>query len=101
MHSPRVLGLIALAAIAVAGVSFAVVDVSAANGCVAAACSGDIPVFAITFALLGAFAALVAVVPAVSWVVNALREAAKHDPESDRELTRAVRTRGRVFEEDL
>lgn len=100
MQSPRVLGLVALAAIGVAGVSFAVVDVTVATACTGAACR-DIPVFAIVFSLLGGLAALIAVVPAVSWAVTALRKAAQHDPEADRELTRAVRTRGRLADEDL
>lgn len=101
MHSPRVLGMVALAALGVAGVSFAVVDVSVANGCGTTLCSGGIPVFAIAFAVLGGLAAVVAAVPAVAWVVIALREAAHHDPERDRELVRAVRARGRVADDEL
>jgi hypothetical protein len=100
MHSPRVLGVVALTAILVAAVSFAVVDVTIADGCSADACRGGIPIVAITFAALGALAALVSVLPAVTWIVEAIRtaRAASHE-EDDRELARAVRARP-VYPED-
>lgn len=103
MHSPRVLGVIALCAILVAAVSFAVVDVSIADGCGAGPCNAGIPVVAITFAALGGLAALVSVVPAVGWIVEAIRtaRAAQHDPEQDRELVRAHRERRRFDTEEL
>lgn len=92
MHSPRVLGVVALTAILVAAVSFAVVDVTIADGCGEGACRAGIPVVAITFAALGALAALVSVLPAVTWIVEAIRTArATH--EDDGELARAARAR--------
>ena len=59
MHSSRVLGVVALTAILVAAISFAVVDVSIAAGCDEGPCNTGIPIVAITFAALGALAALV------------------------------------------
>ena len=93
MHSPRVLGVVALAAIVVAAVSFAVVDVTIADGCVAKSCDTGIPLVAISFAALGALAALVSIVPAVGWIVEAIRDARRPSPEHDRELARAARAR--------
>jgi hypothetical protein len=77
MHSPRMLGMVALGAIVVAAISFAIVDASiaSANGCVRGAirCDGHtVPVIAITFAALGAFSLIVSVFPAVLWVVEAI-----------------------------
>jgi hypothetical protein len=99
MHSSRVLGVVALCAIAVAAISFAVVDVTIADGC-AAGCDTGIPIIAITFAALGALAALVSIVPAVGWIVEAVRDARHVSPESDRELARAARAR-RTHDDEL
>jgi hypothetical protein len=99
MHSSRVLGVVALTAIAVAAVSFAVVDVTIADGCGAAPCNAGIPVVAITFAALGCLAALVSVIPAVSWIVEAIQTARAASHEDDRELARAARAR-RVYPDD-
>jgi heme exporter protein D len=93
MHSPRVLGVVALGAILVAAISFAVVDVSIADGCGDGPCNAGIPIVAITFAALGGLAVLVSVIPAVSWIVEAVRSARHAHPEVDRELARAHRAR--------
>src|SRR5689334_2938281 len=102
MHSSRVLGVVALGAILVAAISFAVVDVSIADGCGDGPCNGGIPIVAITFAALGALAALVSVLPAVTWIVDAIRSArhASH-LDDDAELARAVRPRRAAVEEDV
>ncbi len=99
MHSSRVLGVVALGAIAVAAISFAIVDVTIADAC-ADACSGGIPIVAITFAALGALAALVSIVPAVGWIVETVRDARHVSPESDHELARAARAR-RTHDDEL
>lgn len=101
MHSPRVLGVVALSAILVAAVSFAVVDVSVSDGCGNGPCTSGIPVVAITFAALGAIAALVSVIPAVAWIVEAVRGARHSHPEADRELARTHRARPTYSDEDL
>lgn len=101
MHSSRVLGAVALAAIIVAAVSFAVVDVTISDGCGAGPCNGGIPIVAITFAALGGLAALVSVLPAVTWIVEAIREARGASHEEDRELARAVRVRPVYDDEEL
>ena len=93
MHSPRVLGTIALSAILVAAVSFGIVDVAISDGCADGPCNSGIPVVAITFAALGALAALVSVLPAVGWIVEAIRGARAPHPDADRELARAHRAR--------
>ena len=93
MHSPRVLGVVALTALLVAAASFAIVDVTIGDRCDGAGCDAGIPVIAITFAALGVLAALVSIVPAVGWIVEAVRDARAHTPEHDRELARAVRSR--------
>jgi hypothetical protein len=93
MHSSRVLGVVALAALVVAAISFAVVDVTIADSCEGTACNAGIPLIAITFAALGALAALVSIVPAVGWIVEAVRDARHSSPEYDRELARAARAR--------
>lgn len=99
MHSPRVLGAIALSAILVAAISFAVVDVAIAGGCDGGPCNAGIPIVALTFAALGALAALVSVLPAVGWIVEAIRDARSH-PEIDRELARAHRARRKAGDPD-
>ena len=80
MQSTRVLGGVALVAILVAAVSFAVVDVTIADGCASAPCNAGIPIISITFAALGGLAALVSVIPAMTWLIEAIRDArAPHD----------------------
>ncbi len=101
MHSSRVLGVIALSAILVAAISFAVVDVSIADGCGQGPCNAGIPIVAITFAALGALAALVSIIPAVTWIVEAVRTARHSQPEVDRELARAHLPRPSYSDEDL
>jgi hypothetical protein len=101
MHSSRVLGVVALTAIVVAAISFAVVDVTIAAGCDEGPCNAGIPIVAITFAALGALAALVSVIPAVSWIVEAIRTARAASHEEDRELARAVRARPVYPDEEL
>lgn len=101
MHSPRTLGVVALAAILVAAVSFAIVDVTIADGCAGGPCTAGIPAVAITFAALGALAALVSVIPAVSWIVEAIRTARAASHDEDRELARAARSRPVYSDDDL
>lgn len=77
MRSRRVLGAIAIIAIVVAAVSFAVVDIStsAASGCLETGepCSERAsPPIATVFAIIGVVALVAAIVPAVAWVVRAL-----------------------------
>jgi len=102
MHSSRVLGVVALGAILVAAISFAVVDVTIADGCGDGPCKAGIPIIAITFAALGGLAALVSVIPAVTWIVDAIRTArhAGHETD-DAELARAVRPRRAPAEDDV
>jgi hypothetical protein len=101
MHSSRVLGVIALGAILIAAISFAVVDVSISDGCDQGACNNGIPIVAITFAALGGLAALVSILPAVGWIVEAVRSARHSQPEVDRELARAHLPRPTYSDEDL
>ncbi len=101
MHSSRVLGVVALAAILVAAASFAIVDVTIADGCATGPCNAGIPVVAITFAALGGLAALVSVIPAVSWIVEAIRSARHASHEDDEVLARAARVRAARSEEDV
>ncbi|MEO5534350.1 MAG: hypothetical protein ABIR17_04385 [Pseudolysinimonas sp.] len=93
MHSSRVLGVVALGAIVVAAISFAVVDVTAADSCATNACNSGIPIVTITFAALGVLAALVSVIPAVTWIVDTIRSVRTQDHETDREVARAVSRR--------
>lgn len=101
MHSSRVLGVIALVAILVAAVSFAVVDVTISDGCAGGPCNAGIPIVAITFAALGGLATLVSVIPAVSWIVDAIRTARHASHEDDEELARAARVRPVHSEDDI
>lgn len=93
MQSSRALGVVALVAILVAAASFAVVDVTIADGCADGPCNAGIPIVAITFAALGGLAALVSVIPAVSWMVEAIRTARHASHEDDEVLARAARVR--------
>lgn len=93
MRSSRALGVIALSAILVAAVSFAVVDVTVSAACGASPCVAGIPAIALSFAALGGLAALVSILPAVTWIVEAIRTARAVSHEDDRELARAARAR--------
>lgn len=93
MHSSRVLGAVALASILIAAISFGVVDVAISGGCVDSPCSSGVPVLAITFAALGGLALLVSVLPAVTWIVDAVRANRPSNHDADRDAARAVRRR--------
>ena len=106
MHSRRALGIIALVAVVLAAVSFAVVDVSIANanGCVGstAPCSDrTIPAIALFFAALGTIALLASIIPAFTWFTHALQHARtdEHD-EADLEVSRGALVRRRGLEEE-
>lgn len=101
MQSTRVLGGVALVAILVAAVSFAVVDVTIADGCASAPCNAGIPIISITFAALGGLAALVSVIPAMTWLIEAIRDARAPHPDADRDVARAHRARPAYDDEDL
>jgi len=97
VHSRHVLGAIALGAIVVAAISFAIVDASiaAANGCMgtSAPCEDHaVPVVAISFAVLGGLALLISIVPAVTWIIEAIQLHGTATPHhSDLELARRHR----------
>ena len=98
MHSRQVLGAIALSAIVVAAISFAVVDASiaSANGCMGTPSPCDdrsVPIVAITFSLLGVLALLVSILPAVTWIVEAIQVHHATTQHSDLELARRHRAR--------
>jgi Flp pilus assembly protein CpaB len=100
VHSRRVLGAVALGAIVVAAVSFGIVDwsIADANGCVggSAACADHaVPPVAITFAALGVLALLVAILPTVQWIVEAIQagRTSNHDAEVEEALLARRRTR--------
>lgn len=85
MRSYRVLGFVALGAIVIAAFCFTVVDISidSVNGCLGArtACSDrDVPPIAIAYTGLGALALVVAIVPAVGWIVGLLRRTEPAEP---------------------
>lgn len=98
MHAPRVLGVIALAAIVVAAISFGIVDVTIADGCGSGPCNSGIPIVAITFTALGALAVLVSILPAVSWIVDIVR-GARATNDDEQELARVARARSEHDEE--
>ena len=86
MFTRRALGITALAAVILAAISFAVVDVSIAeaNGCVGVAgpCADtSMPFTATAFAIVGLLALMLSVIPAAKWV-----EGAVHHPHHDTEL---------------
>ncbi len=94
MHSRHVLGAVALGAIVVAAISFAVVDASiaAANGCMGTPAPCDdraVPIVAITFSALGVLALLVSILPAVTWIAQAIHHSTTQH--SDLELARRHR----------
>ena len=97
VHSRHVLGAVALGAIVVAAVSFAVVDASiaAANGCMDASPCDDhaVPVVAVTFSILGMAALLISIVPAVTWIVEAIQVHHTATQHSDLEFARRHRAR--------
>jgi hypothetical protein len=77
VRSRRALGTIAIVAIVVAAISFAVVDIStsAASGCLdtSSPCSERAsPAIATLFAIIGSIALVAAIVPAIAWLVRAL-----------------------------
>jgi hypothetical protein len=82
--SRRALGIFALAAVILAAISFAVVDVNIANanGCVGVSgpCSDTrMPLIATAFAILGTIALLLSVVPAVRWFLTAIHHQSHDD----------------------
>jgi len=97
VHSRRVLGALALGAIVVAAISFAVVDasISAANGCMRTAPCTDhsVPIAAVTFSALGMLALLISIVPAVTWIVETIQVHNFATQHSDLEMARQHRTR--------
>ena len=97
MHSRHVLGAVALGAIVVAAISFAVVDasISAANGCMRTGPCEDhaVPIVAVTFSVLGLMALLISIVPAVSWIVEAIQVHHSTTQHSDLEVARQHRAR--------
>ena len=97
MHSRHVLGAVALGAIVVAAISFAVVDssIAAANGCMSSAPCEDhaVPLVAVTFSILGMMALLISIVPAVTWIVEAIQVHHTTTQHSDLELARRHRAR--------
>jgi hypothetical protein len=99
-----VLGAVALGAIVVAAISFAVVDASiaAANGCMGTAPCEDhaVPIVAVTFSVLGMLALLISIVPAVTWIVEAIQVHHSTTQHSDLELARQHRAR-RVEADDF
>ncbi|TXK17341.1 hypothetical protein FVQ89_10900 [Homoserinibacter sp. GY 40078] len=77
MRSRKVLGAIALSAVVVAAISFAVVDVTTSEACsgMPDACgSAPVPAAAIGFAAIGAIALLVAIVPTVIWIIRSVHD---------------------------
>jgi hypothetical protein len=97
----RSLGIFALAAVILAAISFALVDVSiaGANGCIGAtrACpDADMPTSAIVCAIIGTIALLASVRPAIQWFVHAIHHQ-HHD--ADIEPMRVV-VQPSVFEDD-
>jgi len=92
-----VLGAVALGAIVVAAISFAVVDasISTANGCMSSAPCEDhtVPLVAVTFSVLGMMALLISIVPAVTWIVEAIQVHHTTTQHSDLELARRHRAR--------
>ncbi|QEO10295.1 hypothetical protein [Protaetiibacter larvae] len=99
MRSRRVLGTIAIVAIVIAAISFAVVDVStsAASGCLEtdAPCTKHaVPSVAVLFAVIGIAALAASVIPAIAWIVksvSAQRGALHTDVDYSRRPTARVR----------
>jgi len=82
VFSRRALGIFALAAVVLAAISFAVVDVSIANanGCIGVSgpCPDTtMPWVATVFASIGTISLLASVLPAINWFIGAMHHA--HD----------------------
>ena len=100
MFSRRALGIFALAAVILAAISFAVVDVSIANanGCIGAPgpCPDTtMPGIATIFAIIGTIALLASVLPAINWFMGAI-----HHPNHDAEFE-SMRVVVPSYEEEL
>jgi hypothetical protein len=85
LSSRRALGIFALAAVVLAAISFAVVDVSIANanGCIGVSgpCPDTtMPGIATVFAIIGTLALLASVLPAINWFAGAMQHST-HDAE--------------------
>jgi hypothetical protein len=83
VFSRRALGIFALAAVVLAAISFAIVDVSIANANDCVGVSGpcadtNMPGVATTFAIIGTLSLLVSVLPAISWFMRAIHHS-NHD----------------------
>ena len=74
VQSSRALGVFALAAVILAAISFAAVDVVITT----AAPNDTLPVAAVTYALIGTFALLASVVPAFIWFARSMSHP-RHD----------------------
>ena len=103
MQSRRALGVLALAAVILAAISFAVVDVSIANanGCIGASgpCTDNaLPVTAVVFAIIGTLALLGSVLPAITWFIGSIHHS-QHDAEI--EPMRMTVLRARYEDDDL
>lgn len=102
MFSRRVLGIFALAAVVLAAICFAAVDVSIANanGCVGVSgpCSETtMPLDATILAIVGTVALLLSVIPAITWFTAAIHH---HPQEADAKSASLARVSYRE-EEDL
>ena len=99
MNSRRVLGVVALCALATAAVSFAVVDMSTSVAKVCtdetAACAhAAVPMVAVAFTVLGFLAIAVGLFPAIGWIIASLshlRDGEEDEDEADRQAARALR----------
>lgn len=84
MQSPRALGIFALAAVILAAISFAAVDISLSTA------FGDVlPPVTVAAAIVGTIALLASVLPAITWFVDAIHHA-RHDADIE-PVTLAVR----------
>jgi hypothetical protein len=77
VFSRRALGIFALAAVVLAAISFAIVDVSIAdaNGClgVSGPCPDiSMPSIATLFAIIGTVSLLASILPAINWFVGSI-----------------------------
>jgi hypothetical protein len=104
--STRALGIFALCAVILAAISFAAVDVTIANatGCegVARACADSaLPAIAVACAAIGTAALLASIVPAFTWLVNAIHHTAHHDAEADLATARRAVLRPAYEEDEL
>ena len=100
VFSRRALGILALTAVVLAAISFAIVDVSIANanGCIGVSgpCADTaMPTVAVAFAIIGTLSLLISVLPAIRWFSGAIHHS-NHD--ADIESMRLVMP---VYEEEL